>query len=97
MKTRDEEISDGLIHTNVTHCQAMHLPGINRQKGHTPHSNNSSCGVRNQKALVYKAIIKSILIILHEIETKFTASDVWEVDTRNRYLFVCLLRGKQNN
>lgn len=66
-------------------------------KAHTSHSNNSSCGVRYQKALVYKAIVKYIFIILHGIETKFTASDVCEVDTRKRVLFVSLLGDDQNN
>lgn len=70
------------------HCKAMHLPGINRQKVHTSHSSNSSCGVRHQKVLVYEAIISSICIILHRIETKFTASDVLEVDYRKRIFFV---------
>lgn len=39
VKTQDEEISDGLVHTNHSpHCKVMHLPGINRQKGHTHHT-----------------------------------------------------------
>lgn len=71
------------------HCKAMHLPGINRQNVHTSHSSNSSCGVRKQKALVYEAIISSIWIGLHRIETKFTASDVLEVDSRKT--FFCLV------
>lgn len=80
-----------------SHCKAMHLPGIKRQKGHTPHSSDSSCGVRNEKALVYEAIINSIWIILHRIETKFTASDVLEVDSGKRFFCCCsLVQGQRS-